>query len=339
MNLTSCIHKFFSRYLPEIKGVSSQTIQSYRDTFRIFLPFAAEYYSIKIKSLKVEHLTFDLMLDFLEQLEKERNNKTRTRNQRLEALRSFAKMIKIIYPEHKDIAERILSIPQKRAQKTLIGYLDHQEVIKVFDSVDLKRTDGFRNLTILNLLYDSGARASEIAELDLAYFNPGNKTLSILGKGNRFRLVELWPRTVSMIERYIHEHRSKPKPVYMNSLFISQRGEAFTRFGINKICKKYLHSALPEKRLRYINPVHSFRHSCAVNMLKDGYSVTDIQNHLGHENIQATMTYLKLEISRKREIQNEFRKFTRSVFKENSELNELIDWDNKEDILTWLDKL
>ena len=74
-------------------------------------------------------------------------------------------------------------------------------------------------------------------------------------------------------------------------------------------------------------------------MLKTNYSITDIRNHLGHENVQSTMIYLKLDISRKREIQKEFISYTQSVFTENPELDELIDWKNKKDILSWLDKL
>lgn len=339
MKLTKCIHLFFSQYLVRIKNVSDQTIKAYRDTFKIFLPFAAQYYSIKIESLKIEHLTFELVLGFLDHLEDKRNNITRTRNHRLAVIRALAKMIRLMYPEYKEIAERILCLPKKRAQKKLIGFLYHQEAIKVFESVDFNKIYGFRDYTILKLLYDSGARASEIANLRIDYINPENKTLAILGKGNRFRLIELWPQTVYLLKKYIKAYRDQPKPIYENCLFINQRGKEFTRHGIYRICKKYLYKALPQKRLRNINPVHSFRHSCAINMLKSGYSVTDIRNHLGHENIQSTTTYLKLDISRKKEIQEEFIKYTQSAFPENPKLDALIDWDNKKDILAWLDSL
>ena len=339
MILSKCIHQFFSQYLYRIRNMSDQTIKSYRDTFRIFLPFASKYHAIKVKSLKVEHLTFDMILAFLDHIENKRNNITRTRNHRLAVIKTLAKMIRLMYPEYKEIAQRILNIPQKRAQKNLIDFLYHEEVMKVIDAVDLRRKQGFRDYTILNLLYDSGARAGEIVLLNLDYLDHDNKTLTILGKGNRFRRIELWQRTVHLLTRYIKEYRVKPKPIYSNRLFINQRSEEFTRHGINRICRKYLSYALPKKRLRHINPVHSFRHSCAINMLRSGYSITDIKTHLGHENIQSTMTYLKLDISRKKEIQQDFIDHTRSLFTKDPKLDKLIDWENRDDILTWLDSL
>ncbi len=339
MKLSTCVYQFFSQYLPHIKNAGDQTIKAYRDTIKIFLPFAAGYYSIKIESLQLEHLTFDLILAFLDHLEDSRKNITRTRNHRLAVIRALAKMIRLFYPEYKDTAEWILCIPQKRAQKNLVEYLYHEEVVKVFKTVDFRAKEGFRDYTILHLLYDSGARASEIGTLYLEYFDPENKTLTILGKGNRFRRVELWPRTIILLKRYIKEFRNKPKQKYVNHLFINQRGMGLTRHGVYRICRKYLYKALSQKRLKNINPVHSFRHSCAINMLKTGYSITDIKNHLGHENINSTMIYLKLDIVRKREIQDEFIKHTQSVLSQDVELNKLIDWENKEEILTWLDSL
>ena len=131
MKLSPCIHKFFDHYLPNIKGVSHRTVASYRDAFKLFLPFAANYYGIKIKSLRVEHISSDLVLSFLHELEFERKNLPKTRNHRLAAIKSFAKMIRFMYPEQQKVADTILNIPQKRTQKPLIGFLYHEEILKV----------------------------------------------------------------------------------------------------------------------------------------------------------------------------------------------------------------
>jgi len=339
MKLSSCLHQFFGQYLPHIKGASTHTIKAYRDTFKIFLPFAAKYRSIKIDSLTLDHLSSELILAFLDELERGRKNLAKTRNNRLAALKSLAKMIRFMYPEEREIAEKIGNIPQKRTQKPLIGFLYQEEILKVFQSVDLKRKDGLRDYALLHLLYDSGARASEVATLNLDYFNPQQKTLAILGKWNRYRLIEIEPKTVQLLQLYITKYRTTPKPLYQHRLFINQRREELTRHGIYRICKKYLTMALPPKRLKAINPVHSFRHSCAVNMLYSGYSLSEIRNHLGHEDIQSTSIYLHLDLNRKREIQKKFIEYMQSVLTRDPKIEELLHWENKEDIITWLDSL
>jgi integrase/recombinase XerD len=339
MRLSPLIHQFFDQYLPHIRGVSRQTVKAYRDAFRLFLPFAASFYGIKVKSLRVEHISRKLIIAFLEDLENERKNLVRTRNQRLAALKSFAKMIRFMYPEQQEVANTIRNIPQKRSQKALIGFLYQDELLQLFQAVDLKRKEGFRDYALLHLLYDSGARASEITTLNLDYFDPQKKTLAILGKGNRFRLIKLEPKTCQLLQRYIRKYRGAPQPLYHDRLFINQRGQELTRHGIYRICRKHLEKVLPPKRLNHINPVHSFRHSRAVDMLYSGHPITDIKNHLGHDNIQSTTLYLHLDLDKRRHIQTRFIKHMQSVLADDSKIDELLQWENKGDLMAWLDSL
>ena len=339
MKLSPLIHQFFGQYLPHIKGVSHNTIKAYRDTFKLFLPFAANHYSIKIKSLRVEHISSELIIAFLNDLQRERKNIAKTRNHRLAALKSFARMIRFMYPQQQDLANRILNMPQKRTQRPLIGFLYQEEILKVFQAVDIKTNEGFRDYTLLHLLYDSGARASEITTLNLDYFNPQQKTLAILGKGDRFRLIQLENKTTHLLQLYIKKYRISPKRMYQYRLFINQRREELTRHGIYRICKKYLSMALPPKRLKSISPVHSFRHSRAVDMLYRGDPITHIKNHLGHDNIQSTTIYLHLDLNRKRHIQKQFIRYMQSVLTTDPKIEELLHWENKEDLLAWLDSL
>ena len=339
MNLSTLIHQFFDQYLPRIKGSSQKTIRTYRDTYTLLLPFAANYYGVKIKSLKVGHLSNETILAFLDYLEKERGNKTTTRNQRLAAIKSMAKMIRFMHPQKSALANRILSIPQKRFQKQLIGFLYPNEVLKVYEAVSLKTCHGFRDYTILNLLYDSGARASEIASLEIDFFDPEYNTLAILGKGNHYRQIELMPKMTQLIKAYLKNYRKKPNSVYQRYLFINQRKASFTRHGVNRICKKYLRLTFRSKRLRNINPAHSLRHSCAVRMLLDGKPVSEIKIRLGHESIQSTMTYLHMDLTRKRDVQNKFIAYSARVIEQDQKIEDLIDWENKQDTLAWLDSL
>lgn len=339
MNLTACVEQFFQEYLPRIKGASNRTIDSYRRALILFLKFAAAYREKPAKTLQVEELGFETIHAFLNHLEEDRKNSARTRNNRLAALKSLAKMIRLLYPEHRKIAEMILAVPQKRCQKRLVGFLSHDEVLKVFAAIELRKRDGFRDYTLLHLLYDSGARASEVAALNVGDFDPAKKSLAIWGKGDRYRLVTLWPKTAGLISRYIREYRPPPKPIHKDALFVNQRRERITRHGIYRICRNYLNKSLDPKQLKYINPAHSFRHSCAVNMLLTGASLTDIRNQLGHEKLESTMVYLHLNVQKKKEIQKRFIEYTRSSLDDDPAITQLLDWENKKEILRWLDTL
>jgi integrase/recombinase XerD len=339
MKLSTALRQFFGTYLPHIRGLSQSSIRTYRDVFTIFLPFAADHRGIKVSSLNVDHLTVELVLAFLDHLEKQRHNTAKTRNHRLAAIKTLAKMIRFMYPERQQLADRILNIPQKRMQKKFIGFLYPDELLKVFDAVNLERSEGVRDYAILHLLADSGARASEIATLNLDYIDYRNKKLVIMGKGNRYRQISLDRKTVQLLKLYVERYRRTPKPIYKQRLFINQQGEQLTRHGLYRLCRRYLRTALPSKRLRYINPVHSFRHSCAVNMLSQGKAVTDVQTRLGHEDAESTMVYLKLDMSRRKKIQEQLVRYTQALLSEDLKIEELVDWENKEEILKWLDSL
>jgi site-specific recombinase XerD len=339
MKLSIYIHRFFDEYLPHIKGVSPHTIKTYRDAFKLFLPFTTEYRGIKFESLKLEHLSSDLVMAFLHQTEKKRNYQPATRNNRLAAIKSFAKMIRFVSPEYTELANAILNIPQKRSLKPLIGFLYDDEILKVFGAVNTESKEGFRDYVLLHLLYDSAARASEIAALDLDCFNPEHRTMAILGKGNRPRLVGLEPRTVQLLRLYIKSYRIAPKPSFQRCLFINQRREQLTRHGIYRICSKYLSMVLPPKRLKIMSPVHSFRHSRAMDWLHQGEAITDIKNRLGHDNVQSTMVYLQLDLNHKRLIQKEFVEYMRSDLTIDHKIDALLAGENMHEMMDWLDNL
>ena len=113
MKLAPLLHEFFDRYLPYIKGTSPHTIKGYRDAFKLFL----------------------------DDLEQDRNNIAKTRNHRLAALKSFTRMVRFMYPEKRDLADRILNIPQKRTQKALVGFLYEEEILKVFEEMEERRKE------------------------------------------------------------------------------------------------------------------------------------------------------------------------------------------------------
>jgi len=339
MKLTICVHQFFDQYLNRVRGCGENTVKAYREAFTLFLPFAAEYYHTKVCDLDVAHLTIDLVLDFLDHLESRRSNTARTRNQRLAAIKSFAKMVRIFYPENRLIAEKILHLQQKRAQKKLIGFLYLEEILSVYNTVDLKTENGFRDYTILHLLADAGIRASELSMLRLDDFTPEHYALGVLGKGNKYRLIELEPKTTDLIKIYIRKYRLKPRPLFGERLFISKHRRGLTRKGVYVLCRKYLERALSPKRFKEIDPVHGFRHSCAVHMLGQGKSLSDIKNRLGHESIESTKVYLHMDMRSKRKVQEKYFEYLQSTLKHDPKLDDLIAWENRKETLDWLDSL
>lgn len=339
MRLTTCVQQFFDLYHFRIKGSSQRTIKAYRQALALFLPFAAKYYSIKISSLSIDHLSLKLILSFLDYLQSDRSNAANTRNQRLAVIKSLAKMIRLMYPQKREIADIILAIPQKKSQKKIVGFLYIEEIFAVYEAVDLKKSLGFRDYTILHLLADSGARASEVAMLNVDYFNPSQKTLTILGKANKFRLIKLGQKTTDLVKRYITQYRPHPKPIYQQRLFFNKHSRPLTRKGIYLMCQKYLSIALNPKRLKMIHPVHSFRHACAINMLASGKALSDVKNHLGHEHIESTMIYLKMDLRTKRAALKKFIEYSQSTLEHDPKIDELIDWEHKKETLDWLDSL
>jgi site-specific recombinase XerD len=171
------------------------------------------------------------------------------------------------------------------------------------------------------------------------HFDLREMRIGILGKGSRFRIVQLHPRTADLIRHYLAHHRETPLPAFRDRLFINQRRRGFTRHGIYRICDKYLKKVLPESRLKNLHSAHCFRHSCAIHMLMEGKPVTDIKTHLGHEDISSTMIYLRLDLSRRREIQQRFIDHMQKIVKKDRQLDELFQGEDMEEILEWLDGL
>jgi integrase/recombinase XerD len=340
MMLTALMHDFFDRYQAKLLGASPQTIKTYRSTFGLFLRFLQKHQGGGFKELTLEHITFERICDFLDDIERECGCSPRTRNLRLATLRSFARMMRLLHPDvQPELSAQILSIPTKRVQKTIVGHMMPDEVRKVLNAVDLTRSDGCRDFTLLLLLYNSGARASEAAGLQMDSIDYENETLGIVGKGNRYRVIKLWPKTIEWIEKYMKEYRRSPHPQHQHTLFVSQRGHALTRHGINRICRKYLTKVVPTKKLQTLSPVHCFRHSCAVRLLMLEWPITDIANFLGHEDIKSTMVYLKMDLSVKQAAQKCFIDEMEALIGKDSSLDGLVDWEHRRDTLEWLDSI
>ena len=297
-NLFAVLLQQFFRHLRATQEVSIHTVCAYRDTLRLLLLFIA-----KRKHLSIDRITFDalspeMILAFLEYLQKERRNTTRTRNARLAAIRSFVRFsLYHLPPEFIDQAQRILAIPCKRTDRPLLGFLSRREVEAILASNNLSTRTGRRDHLLFLLLYNTGARISEILQITPA--DVQNRVVRLHGKGRRQREVPLWLQTHREIQQWCQENQIGPsQPIFGNrELKPLSRREAARRLALTLEKARVL---CPSLRNRNIT-LHSWRHTCAMHLLQAGIAVEIIALWLGHEQLTTTHAYLEADINMKRE--------------------------------------
>src|SRR6185437_6926599 len=191
--LSSWIKRFLLEYLISVRNLAKNTQRSYRDTFRLMLPFLALKAKKSIENLLVDDVTPDIVKEFLLDLETNRNCSISTRNQRLSAIHAFSKFIGLHSPEYVEWCRQIQIIPVKRSQRTLITYLEKSEMDALLNAPNMETDQGRRDYCLLLFLYNTGARADEVAQLTIAdldiTYTPKRdiSTVLIHGKGNKLR--------------------------------------------------------------------------------------------------------------------------------------------------------
>jgi site-specific recombinase XerD len=289
---------FFEDHLKAQKGVSTATLKSYRDALRLFLLFVATDLGRRLTRVQVADLTAERVRRFLSTLEKERHNRVSSRNQRLAALRTFFEYLGVQAPELLLEAERVMAIPVKRTPPPATHFLERDEIQTLFAQLPTS-TYALRDRTLLLFLYNTGARVQEVAELCRRNLDLEHHRARLHGKGDKWRACPLWEETVSLLRQLLDDpanERLSDQPV-----FLSQRGQALTRFGIYKIVRR--HTACLGKRgsdgeLLSISP-HIFRHTAAVHLLESGVEPNVIRAWLGHVSLETTNRYAEITTATK----------------------------------------
>jgi len=304
------LREFFQTYLRQHRNLSPNTIKSYRDTFKLLVAYLRLRHPGR-RSWAVRDLDAMTLLKFLEHLEdpgQGRGNSAQTRNQRLAAVQSFFRYVALFQPSLQAHAKRVLAVPTKRTPKKAVESLNRQELEAVLAQPDPTTSDGTRDLAVLTFLYNTGARAQEVADARISWFDFQNLSVTITGKGRKQRLTPLWPATARLLRLYKDHHRRKPQAIASDRFFVNQRGGPFTRFGIRTIVKRYLRRAagrcpsLATKRLS----THSLRHTTAVHLLEAGVDPNVIKAWLGHASLNTTSRYLDTDLNHKRRILERF---------------------------------
>ena len=295
------VQRFFTQYLSAQRGLSPNTILSYRDSLKLLLQFAARQTAKPPDKLTLEDFDADLILAFLDHLEQTRGNCSQTRNNRLAALRSFFRYVAGQEPTVMERCKRICDIPLKRTAHPTIEYLEDEEVRALLESVDPNAPNGLRDYALLLFLYNTGARVQEAVDLerdDLRRQPPFQVKLT--GKGRKQRLCPLWPETVSALETYLRHRDAQASSV--PAVFVNARGEPITRFGIRYLVGQYASKAektCPSLKSKNVTP-HSLRHTTAMHLLQAGNDITVVKDWLGHADVNTTHGYVEIDLEMKR---------------------------------------
>ena len=290
--LASHLGVFLREHLPRDRNASHHTVHSYADSFQLLVCFAAERLGVRACRIEVEQLTAPLILDFLDTLERERNNTIGTRNVRLAAFKSFFRYLEFRAPACLDLARQVHAIPMKRGDEALVESLNRDEVQVLLDAPDPTTAAGVRDRAMLHLTYAAGLRVSELIGLtctDLA--RPHLDTVRVTGKGRRERVLPLWQQTRATLRDWL---RVRPD-TGQDHLFLNVRGKAMTRHGFAHRLEQHATTArqrMPSMTGKRIFP-HLLRHSCAAHTLEATGDIRKVSLWLGHASIQSTEIYLR----------------------------------------------
>jgi integrase/recombinase XerD len=299
--LGAVVRDYFTDHLPRVRGMSPHTIQSYRDSLALLLRFLSARSKRPVADLDLKDLDPQAILAFLSYLERERKNGAATRNIRLSAIHALFRFVASWNPEYLDLAQRVRSIPFKRATQRAIDYLEREEIDSILKVIDRTAQLGSRDYALLATMFNTGSRVQEIADLracDLQLTKPFQ--VRLFGKGRKERYCPLWAQTAAVLRAFCRERnldlRSEAR------VFLNQRGEPLTRFGIRYILAQRLSRAsqiAPHLRKKRLHP-HSMRHSTAIALLKSGVDLSTISHYLGHASLNTTNRYAKVDLDMKR---------------------------------------
>jgi integrase/recombinase XerD len=289
---------FFEDHLKVQKGLRPGSVRSYRDALKLFLTYVATSCRRPITRLTLHDLSFERVREFLGMIESVRRNQVRTRNQRLAALRTFYRYLAVNYPEMLADAERVEAIPTKRTPAPETRYMERDEIDRLFQSLPKRGRLAVRDRALLMLLYNTGARVQEVADLRVADVDlQGPLRVRLHGKGDKWRSCPLWPETVEVLKQ-LDTVRSQDKTA---PLLTSRQGRPLTRFGIYKLVKRHTaascSTSMSMKRCG-VSP-HVFRHSLAVRLLEEGIDVNVIRGWLGHVSLDTTHRYAEITLRTK----------------------------------------
>jgi site-specific recombinase XerD len=293
------VRRFLLEEIVADRNLTLNTQRSYRDSIRLLLRFLHEHHATDPTRVTVEQITAAVARTFLAHLEEARGNSVATRNQRLAAIHSLFRFVACQVPELVDHAAQIRAIPLRRSAPPAMAYLDKPEIDALLAVPDRRKAQGQRDYALLLFLYNTGARASEAAELTIdAVALDSTGFVRLLGKGRKTRTCPLWPHTSKVLRQLLGVRLDGPRnaPVFRNV-----RGKPITRFGIHTLVARTVAKAaetMPSLREKRVSP-HTIRHTTAVHLLRAGVDINTIRAWLGHVSLETTNRYAEIDLEMK----------------------------------------
>ena len=292
------IQSFFIDHLVTVKGLRPSSVRSYSDTIRLLLCFVAAQKGTKITKLRLEDLSFEHVLGFLRHLEDDRHNHVSTRNQRLAALHALFEYIASREPAMLGTCQRVAAIPMKRVAPAETHFLERDEMQDLLQHLPRTGRLAQRDHALILFLYNTGARAQEVAELRAGNLQLAEHPLVRLhGKGDKWRTCPLWEQTAKLLTDLL---ATPGQPAADAPVFRSTNGAALTRFGIYKAVRRLAGHLDDPGTDRTVSP-HVFRHTAAMHLLESGVEINVIRGWLGHADLTTTNRYAEITTRTKME--------------------------------------
>jgi len=289
MEIAATIASFLTHVRVE-KGLSSNTVEAYRRDLLKFDDFA------KKRKLSLEAVRRDDLVDFLAGLYRQKlESKTVARH--LVTMRNFFRYAQI----QEQIAEDpSVTLESPKIRRSLPGYLRLEEVERLLLQPDPKTALGMRDKAMLEVLYSTGLRVSELIGLRVTDLDAKVGCVRCIGKGDKERIVPVGKKALGMVEKYLRDARPKlmGKVTGTPNLFVNRRGRQLTRVGVWKILSEYGRRA----GLRVALTPHMLRHSFATHLLERGADLRSVQLMLGHSDISTTQIYTHVVEERLKQI-------------------------------------
>jgi integrase/recombinase XerC len=282
--------KEFINALSGERGYSSHTCRAYRTDLLEFMDFLIRS-DIPLDLKKIDGLCIRSYLGFLY-----KKNKKTTMARKLAAIRSFFRFMLKTGRLSEDPSKSVMT---PKRDMTIPNHLSVDDMFRLLDVPQKDSILGTRNTAILETLYSTGLRISELAGLDISNVDFKAGTIRVLGKGNKERIVPVGKKAISAINRYLDKRAQKEgKPPFKTPLFLNNRGGRLTTRSMARILDNTLkRSGL----MRRLSP-HGIRHSFATHMLNAGADLRALQELLGHATLSTTQRYTHVSIDRLMEI-------------------------------------